>query len=85
MNMRTAGQRLLQIVSGAKARKADAGISGRLIASFRETERLAQRQHRSWRMAVTTDMVAERGKKFFPVVHGTTYYARRRPAGCFFS
>ena len=40
MNMRTAGQRLLQIVSGAKARKADAGISGRLIASFRETERL---------------------------------------------
>jgi hypothetical protein len=36
-------------------------------------------------MAVTADMVAERGKNFFPVVHGTTYYARRRPAGCFFS
>jgi len=39
MNTETLVQKALRFVSGAKGRRADAGVSGRLIASFRETER----------------------------------------------
>lgn len=39
MNTETFVQKVLRFVSGAKGRRMDAGVSGRLIASFRETER----------------------------------------------
>ncbi len=39
MNMQTRAQRILQLLSGVRAQNVDAGVSGRLLVSFRETER----------------------------------------------
>lgn len=39
MTMKTRAQQIARLLSGAKARTVDAGVSGRLLVSFRETER----------------------------------------------